>query len=73
MFLKLEIVAWGDVVQLLFWEKLEVVLRAWTLGLTTIAREMSTYHLNMFLESVGPRGEGLLEAIKAKNMPFPVS
>ena len=66
MFLKLEIVAWGDVVQLLFWEKPEVVLRAWTLGLTTIAREMSTYHLNMFLESVGPRGEGLLEAIKAK-------
>ena len=65
-FLKLKIVVWADVYKLLFSNSTMNILRAWSLGLTTIAREMALYNMSTFLTSIGISHEGLLRPIKAR-------
>ena len=68
VFLKLRIVAWDDIYHLLFSNNSSNVSRAWSLGLMTIARDMSTFHENHFIRSTASEeGKGLLEAIKSRN------
>ena len=67
VFLKLEIVLWGDIVHLLFSNNHETIPRAWSLGLTTIANEMFTYHANLIIKTVGKDHKGLLIALKGNH------
>ena len=65
-FLKMKLVAWRDIYNLLFFDSFESILTAWSLGLTTIAREMSFYHRDVFQISIGSTPKGLLKPIKAR-------
>ena len=67
VFLKLRIVAWGDIYHLLFSNNSSNVSLAFSLGLTTVARNMCTYYENQFIRSIGKEERGLLEAIKGRN------
>ena len=51
-FLKLRIVAWRDIYKLLFSNSSENISKAWSLGLTTIARKMAFYDQDKFQKSI---------------------
>ena len=65
--LKLEIVEWHDVYILLFLGNLNAAMTAWSLGLTTIAREMATHDLSTFMLSIEQGNRGFLTALRKKH------
>ena len=64
--LKVKLVAWRDVYELVFFDSFQSILTAWSLGLTSIAREMSFYHRDVFQISIGSTHMGLLKPIEAR-------
>ena len=65
-FLKLRIVAWSDIYKLLFSNTPKNISKAWSLGLTTIARLMAFYNQDKFIMSIKFVTDGLLIPIKAR-------
>ena len=67
-FLKLEIMKWNDVYKKFFEDKFVSVARAWSLGLVSIAREMSINNVDVFFGSIGKDHEGLRLACRSKHL-----
>ena len=70
--LKLKIVNWKDVNNLLFPDtNMDAIQTAWSLGLTTIAREMCSNDSQKFYQSIAyNNSEGLVTAINGKRFTF---
>ena len=71
--LKAEIILWSDVFDLLFFDNSKnsvsfaLINYAWSLGLTTIAREMYSHNSDTFFASIDGIDEGVLFAIRGKH------
>ena len=65
--LKLKIVQWENIYEILFSTHIETVLISWSLGLTTIAREMGWKNYRKFRESISSDIGGILLAIKGRH------
>ena len=76
--LKAEIILWTDVFDLSFLDnsnnsvKFDSINCAWSLGLTTMAREMYLHNSETFFASINQIHKGLLYAIRGKHYALPV-
>lgn len=65
--LKLEIIGWHDIYILLFLGNLNAAMTAWSLGLTTIAREMAEHDWGAFSLSIEYGNRGFLTVLRKKH------
>ena len=70
MFLKLRLVEWNDIYDLLFNGRSFSIRDCWEYGLTMVAHQMATNQPNIFIDSFVPSYDGLLNAIRKRNYHY---
>ena len=70
VFLKLRIVEWNDIYDLLLNDRPFSIRDCWGYGLKMVARQMATSQPHIFIDSFVPSYDGLLNAIRKRNYHY---